>query len=569
MKSIRAFFTLRKEEEQSGINMVDLMMWLVIAALLLASAIQGIGYYQQNANVYQMRSAVDVAASRVMALAANDGSVDIDDVDTVVAEENAARTNDSVTLTVDTIALTAAGEQGDSGAGFELASVTTATTVASGETFYIRATHEGVSGYDVIYLFNDIASQKAGIHLVGKGGTQHGNGNNGNGNGNTPSPSATATPTPSATATPSPSASATPTPTPTPAPTPAPTPPADYNAPTATIAAGSNEHLSPKFYGKSLTAGGTGSAYAGFRLLQVSSSSGVSGFKVEWTGYGLEAANAVLPAAQTGTYGTEPQWLQNVTAGSGGFKVGSFQVTAKVTNLTSGEVSTRTWAYTVIPTAAQAPKAGYGPAWFADRNTTALTSATVPFRFALPNSTAGDFTVTWTTDGGANLKATQTGTAWLDGDMLYHAEIAPVDGGYFTAGTGKITASIKHNASGAVTTKVFTLTATNPVLADATASGWSANPRNVPRTSGNFVIGGVKIAGAQQADYTVTYSGGSSLNVSSVASSWEGANYASTWVGVGIPGAGGLTPGTAVVTVTAVHKATGTVLTRNFTLNVT
>ena len=36
--------------------MVDLMMWLVIAALLLAAAIQGIGYYQQAAYAYQAKN---------------------------------------------------------------------------------------------------------------------------------------------------------------------------------------------------------------------------------------------------------------------------------------------------------------------------------------------------------------------------------------------------------------------------------------------------------------------------------------------------------------------------------
>lgn len=47
---------------QLGINMVDLMMWLVIAALLLAAALQGIGYYQQAAWTYQAKA--DVASVR-------------------------------------------------------------------------------------------------------------------------------------------------------------------------------------------------------------------------------------------------------------------------------------------------------------------------------------------------------------------------------------------------------------------------------------------------------------------------------------------------------------------------
>jgi type II secretory pathway pseudopilin PulG len=43
-------------EDERGINMVDLMMWLVIAALLLAAALQGIGFYQRAAWSYQLKN---------------------------------------------------------------------------------------------------------------------------------------------------------------------------------------------------------------------------------------------------------------------------------------------------------------------------------------------------------------------------------------------------------------------------------------------------------------------------------------------------------------------------------
>ena len=51
-----------KPVDQSGINMVDLMMWLVIAALLLAAALQSIGFYQKAAWNYQLQS--DASAVR-------------------------------------------------------------------------------------------------------------------------------------------------------------------------------------------------------------------------------------------------------------------------------------------------------------------------------------------------------------------------------------------------------------------------------------------------------------------------------------------------------------------------
>ena len=162
-------------KKQSGINMVDLMMWLVIAALLLAAAIQGIGYYQQNAYVYQMKSAVDVAASRIMALSANDGSVDPEDADLVVAETNAATPNDGITLTVETIALTAAPEPSED-YGFQLASVATATTVSSGQTFYLKATNPAVKSSDVAYFFKDTATNKTGVGLLKKDQSSNGPG---------------------------------------------------------------------------------------------------------------------------------------------------------------------------------------------------------------------------------------------------------------------------------------------------------------------------------------------------------------------------------------------------------
>lgn len=45
-----------RTKSQRGINMVDLMMWLVIAALMMATAIQAITYYQQATYVYHAKS---------------------------------------------------------------------------------------------------------------------------------------------------------------------------------------------------------------------------------------------------------------------------------------------------------------------------------------------------------------------------------------------------------------------------------------------------------------------------------------------------------------------------------
>lgn len=66
--------TMQRPNER-GINIVDLMMWLVIAALLLASAIQGIGFYQQRAYVEQMANDVNHAGQVAVTLAADSNGV--------------------------------------------------------------------------------------------------------------------------------------------------------------------------------------------------------------------------------------------------------------------------------------------------------------------------------------------------------------------------------------------------------------------------------------------------------------------------------------------------------------
>jgi hypothetical protein len=71
--SFPLFRKLRADE--SGINMVDLMMWLVIASLLLATALQGIGYYQQTSFSYQAKTDLASANTWTAARTSIDASV--------------------------------------------------------------------------------------------------------------------------------------------------------------------------------------------------------------------------------------------------------------------------------------------------------------------------------------------------------------------------------------------------------------------------------------------------------------------------------------------------------------
>lgn len=185
-----------KGEEQNGINMVDLMMWLVIAALLLAAAIQGINYYQKAAYINQMQSDLSGAGANVMAVSANDKGL----LTKAVAEEGVANTKWSA-------------EVGHS------VEVSTANNVP-----YLRATHPGVTDKDAIYLFKDCAPFKIGVNIVPKTGSTL-----------LESCGVTASPDPTGTPTAAPTTPAvTPTPTDTGTPTAAPTTPAVTPTPTPT-----------------------------------------------------------------------------------------------------------------------------------------------------------------------------------------------------------------------------------------------------------------------------------------------------------------------------------------------
>jgi hypothetical protein len=123
--------------------MVDLMMWLVIAALVLAAALQGIAYYQKAALVYQMTSDADGAGTQAMRSMANSGELDNE---TVTAGAVDAEWSTSMQYTV---------EDPSNGVGKP----------------YIRVTHPGVNDLDAIYLFEECGDKyKIGVNLIPKDG---------------------------------------------------------------------------------------------------------------------------------------------------------------------------------------------------------------------------------------------------------------------------------------------------------------------------------------------------------------------------------------------------------------
>lgn len=121
--------------------MVDLMMWLVIAALLLAAAIQSIGYYQQSATLNNMKNDALHAGQAALARMSTTNGVT---TDSVVAD---ATTDTAKTSGIDTNA--------DPGA-------------SDANGFVIRSTSPTV-GYDVLYLSDQRGAYSPGINVVPAG----------------------------------------------------------------------------------------------------------------------------------------------------------------------------------------------------------------------------------------------------------------------------------------------------------------------------------------------------------------------------------------------------------------
>ena len=131
----------KEKSDQFGINMVDLMMWMVIAALLLAAAIQGIGYYQKATYLYHMKSDASSAGTNSMTKASDTGDIDKAAVDAAVLD---TKWTSEVTYAVEE------------------------STTANRKP-YIRISHPAVTDRDVIYLFDSCGEEYAiGANVVPK-----------------------------------------------------------------------------------------------------------------------------------------------------------------------------------------------------------------------------------------------------------------------------------------------------------------------------------------------------------------------------------------------------------------
>lgn len=186
----------KEPSDNRGINIVDLMMWLVIAALLLAAAIQAIGYYQQAAKVYLMQDEVTGVVAKIHAASAIEGeSVSEDTIRAALEEHNNAHAKDDTAVSYGLIPASAiAAPSIDGTGGFTLASFV--ASASPSEMFYLQANSESVEHSYVVYFFHKTNQFKHGLTVVRK------NAVDGGGLGEVVTPGAPAVPAEEPTATP-------------------------------------------------------------------------------------------------------------------------------------------------------------------------------------------------------------------------------------------------------------------------------------------------------------------------------------------------------------------------------
>lgn len=123
--------------DQRGINMVDLMMWLVIAALLLATAIQGMNLYQQRSYIEQMSNdAIGAGTNALARVSMGSGELTESDIRDAIKDTS---TTGEVTLISSNL-----------GRGY----------------FAIEAMHPSVEDYRVVYAFTERNGLRPGVNLT-------------------------------------------------------------------------------------------------------------------------------------------------------------------------------------------------------------------------------------------------------------------------------------------------------------------------------------------------------------------------------------------------------------------
>jgi hypothetical protein len=154
---------------------------------------------------------------------------------------------------------------------------------------------------------------------------------------------------------------------------------------------------------------------------------------------------------------------------------------------------------------------------------------------------------------------------------VHYSNVGAGPGG-FILGTDTITATARHNATGFVMTKTWTITVTAvDIVAPTSLTNWD-RAYWVDRTTTEMTTGGLMFAlginNAATSDFTTTWTGGSKINASPGTNTVSIQGNQAVHYATFAAGAGGFVAGTDTVTATVRHNATGSVMTKTWTITV-
>lgn len=346
------------------------------------------------------------------------------------------------------------------------------------------------------------------------------------------------------------------TPTPTPSAPIASTPPADQNSTGATITA----HPSYTSYFQDETALTTSSTTETF-VFGVSEASDYTQHTVEWFGTDLDVINGSINPriGSPGVY-----WVGDVNpADSKGWREGTGFITAKVTNISSGASSFKTWK--IVVSKAQLVAAGGATQYFSDQTVTEQSKSVAYNVATIPGAMQQNYVAEWSIGNGINAKVTgrissnSSGNYWV-GDITH------VDNRGFVEGVAPVTLKLTHTPTGDVFTKSWNF---NVIPGGVYASAsYPALFQDQTFTAGStatqyFVY---TLPGAVT-DYSVTYSGTNNAGVNTTLAGRTNSTNKYWTIDVK-PGTGGFKVGVNDITATVTHIPTGEVYTKVFKVTV-
>lgn len=186
LERIRSLISKRSlPDVQKGINLVDLMIWVIIASFLAANAFQALSMYRTASVIYQMKSDIRGVVDLAAAKGVYTGRIQDPEVAGAV---NTSLKSAGVTITWGKFSLvaetpppdtttTASAQDSANSLSYQLAAAVTSTggalpaaVVDEGETYntyVLVARHPDAPNIRVVYFFDDVDVYKSGSEVIG------------------------------------------------------------------------------------------------------------------------------------------------------------------------------------------------------------------------------------------------------------------------------------------------------------------------------------------------------------------------------------------------------------------